>query len=77
MTTEKLSATKLARKHNTSVAAIQQQLVRLGYIEVRSGLHYFTELGRSIGGEWRQNDPKASFCDGYMVWPANLPLAEQ
>lgn len=72
---EKLSATKLARKNNTSADAIQQQLIRLGYIEVRSGFHYFTDLGRSVGGEWRQNDPKASDLDGYMVWPSDILVA--
>jgi len=67
MFTEKLSATQLARKHNTSTAAIQQNLMRLGYIEVNRGLHFFTELGRSVGGEYRKNHPEASDADGHMV----------
>lgn len=73
---EKLSATQLARRRNTSTAAIQKQLVHLGYIEVRSGLHYFTELGRSVGGDYRKNHPGASDADGHMVWPIDLPLAD-
>jgi hypothetical protein len=68
---EKLSATKIAKKYNTSIAVVQQNLVQLGYVEVRAGLHYFTDLGRAVGGEWRQN-PGASSVDGYMVWPADL-----
>lgn len=69
---EKLSATKIAQKFNTSVIAVQQKLIQLGYVEVKTGLHYFTDLGRAVGGEWRQNDPKASSVDGYMVWPVEL-----
>jgi hypothetical protein len=75
-TIEKLSATQLARRCNTSTAAIQQKLVQLGYIEVRSGLHYFTDLGRSVGGEYRKNHPGASDADGHMVWPIDLPLVD-
>lgn len=75
MSAEKLSATKLACRYNTSAALVQQRLIRLGYIEVRSGFHYFTDLGRSVGGEWRTNHPGASSVAGHMVWPANLSLA--
>lgn len=71
---EKLSATKLAKLHNTSAVEIQQQLIRLGYIEVHSGLHYFTDLGRDSGGEYRKNHPGANDADGHMVWPRNLRL---
>lgn len=76
MPIEKLSATQLARRWNTSTAAIQQKFVHLGYIEVRSGLHYFTDLGRSVGGEYCKNHPGASDADGHMVWPIDLPLAD-
>lgn len=74
-TVEKLSATKLALKHNTTAAEIQRRLVQLGYIEVRTGIHYFTDLGRSVGGEYRKNHAGASFTEGHMVWPVDLPLA--
>jgi hypothetical protein len=66
---EKLSATQLARKYNVSTASVQQKLIELGYIEVRTGLHFFTELGRSVGGEYRKNHADASDADGHMVWP--------
>ncbi|WP_241295349.1 hypothetical protein [Burkholderia stabilis] len=69
MATEKLSATKLARRSNTSAAEIQRRFIHLGYIEVRDGRHHFTELGRSVGGEFRKNHPTD---DGYMVWPIDL-----
>lgn len=69
MATEKLSATKLARRNNTSAAEIQGRFIHLGYIEVRGGRHHFTELGRSVGGEFRKNHPTD---DGYMVWPIDL-----
>ncbi len=69
MATEKLSATKFARRSNTSAAEIQRRFIHLGYIEVRGGLHHFTELGRSVGGEFRKNHPTD---DGYMVWPIGL-----
>ena len=71
---EKLSTTKLALKHNTTAGEIQCRLVQFGYIEVRSGLHYFTDLGRSVGGEYRKNHFGASDVDGHMVWPIDLPL---
>ncbi|MGF6996857.1 hypothetical protein [Paraburkholderia sp. GAS32] len=74
MPTEKLSATQLARKCYTSTGEIQKKLIHLGYIEVHSGLHYFTALGRSVGGEYRKNHPGASDADGHMVWPIDLPL---
>ncbi|WP_175772864.1 hypothetical protein [Paraburkholderia phenazinium] len=73
---EKLSATQLARKYNVSTASIQKKLVELGYIEVRSGLHFFTELGRSVGGEFRKNHADASDSDGHMVWPFDVPLVD-
>lgn len=69
---QKLSATKFAQQRDISVAEVQQQLVQHGYVEVRSGFHYFTDLGRSIGGEWRQNHPEARSLDGWMVWPVDL-----
>ncbi|MGF6604958.1 hypothetical protein P3T23_009714 [Paraburkholderia sp. GAS448] len=71
---EKLSATQLARKYNVSTASVQKKLIELGYIEVRSGLHFFTELGRSVGGEYRKNHADASDADGHMVWPFDGPL---
>lgn len=70
----KVSATKLAQMHRTSVAEIQQRLIDLGYIEDKSGLHYFTERGRDVGGEYRKNHPEASNADGFMVWPADLSI---
>ena len=72
----KLCATQLARRSNTSTAAIQQKLIELGYIEVRSGLHYLTDVGRSVGGEYRKNHSAASDVDGHMVWPIDVPLAD-
>lgn len=71
---EKLSATQLARKYNVSTASVQSKLIELGYIEVHSGLHFFTELGRSVGGEFRKNHADASDVDGHMVWPFDGPL---
>ncbi|MFM0642213.1 hypothetical protein PQQ63_36615 [Paraburkholderia metrosideri] len=71
---EKLSATQLARKYNVPTASVQKKLIELGYIEVRSGLHFFTELGRSVGGEYRKNQADASDADGHMVWPFDEPL---
>jgi len=76
VSTEKLSATQLARKRNTSTAAIQQNLIHLEYVEVHRGLHFFTELGRSVGGEYRKNHPEASDADGHMVWPVDILLAD-
>lgn len=76
MSIEKLSATQLARRCNTSAAEIQKKRVHLGCIEVRSGLHYFSYLGRSAGGEYRKNHAGASDADGHMVWPIDLPLAD-
>ena len=70
MTIEKMSATQLARKCNTSTATIQQKLVHLGYMEVRRGLHFFTDLGRSVGGDIRKNHPDA--LEGHMVWPVDF-----
>jgi hypothetical protein len=72
---EKLSATQLARKYNVSSASVQNALIKLGYIEVRSGWHFFTDLGRSVGGEYRKNHAHASDADGHMVWPVDGPLA--
>ncbi len=71
----KLSATKLAAKYNSSPTVIQERLERLGYIEMRSGLHYFTALGLRVGGEYRKNHPEASDSDGHMVWPVDIPLS--
>lgn len=72
---EMVSATQLARRRRASAAAIQNELIQRGYIEVRFGLHYFTEQGRTVGGEYRKNDPGASDVCGPMVSPAYLPLA--
>lgn len=67
----KASATKLARKLGISVAEFQQRLVDRGFIEVRSNRHYFTALGRSVGGEYRKHHPGD---DGYMAWPVDLEI---
>lgn len=53
-----------------TTSAIQQKLARLGYIEVRNGLHFFTDLGRAVGGDIRKNHPDA--LEGHMVWPVDL-----
>ena len=72
---EKLSATKLAARLNSSPAVIQERLERLGYLEMLHGLHYFTALGLRVGGEYRKNHPEASEADGHMVWPVDIPLS--
>lgn len=69
---QKLSVTKLARMRNQSVVEVQQQLIERGYMEVKSGLHFFTDSGREVGGEIRKNHPNAS--EGHMVWPATILL---
>ena len=71
-TVEKLSATKLAIRHNLTTGELQRRLIGMGYIEVRSGLHYFTDIGISAGGECWKNHPGASDSDGHMVWPADV-----
>lgn len=72
---DKVSATHLARKYGTTPMDIQARLARLGYIEVRSGWHYFTDKGRAAGGEWHQR-PGSTGDDGHMVWPADLELSD-
>lgn len=68
----KLSATQLARGRNEPLVAIQQKLIDRGYVDVRGGLYFFTDLGRAVGGEIRKNHPEAH--EGHMVWPANIAL---
>lgn len=71
----KLSATKLARKHDVPVVLVQTALIALGYLEDKGGLHFMTDLGRSIGGEWVKNHPGSSAYDGgYVAWPEDLEL---
>ena len=72
---DKVSATRLARRYGTTPMEIQARLVRLGYIEVRNGWHYFTDKGRAAGGEWHQR-PSSNGDDGHMVWPADLELSD-
>ncbi|TET01581.1 hypothetical protein [Burkholderia cepacia] len=69
---ETLSATKLATMCNASTGDVQKALVYLGYMENRRGLHFFTQLGRRVGGEYRKNHPGASESDGFMAWPVDL-----
>ncbi|TXH00046.1 MAG: hypothetical protein E6R08_01015 [Nevskiaceae bacterium] len=75
MPANKVSATRLAKRYGTTPAEVQQRLARLGYIEVRSGLHFFTDKGKQVGGEWVQTPDSWDSC-GYMIWPADLPLAD-
>ncbi|WP_221033746.1 hypothetical protein [Pseudomonas cannabina] len=69
---QRFSVTRLSRMRSVPVAEIQQQLIERGYIEVRSGLHFFTESGLKAGGEIRKSHTQAK--EGHMVWPETILL---
>lgn len=74
---EKLSTSRLAKKHGISVAKCQELLVRQGYVRLdvsaESRKLLLTDVGVTAGGELT-NHPKYG---EYLLWPPNIFLDER
>ncbi len=61
----KLTTSKLARKLGLKTAALTDQLVACGHLELKAGKPHLTEKGRQAGGEFRMS-PRFG---AYFLWP--------
>lgn len=61
----KLTTSKLAQRLNLKSAALLEQLVSNGFLELREGKHYLTEKGKESGGEFRMSSKHGP----YFLWP--------
>lgn len=66
----KLTSSKLAAKHGFKTNELMEQLVNIGYLEIREDKHYLTTKGQDIGGEFRFSKKYGP----YFVWPADMPI---
>jgi phosphatidylserine/phosphatidylglycerophosphate/cardiolipin synthase-like enzyme len=63
--TGKLTTSRLAAKLGLKTAELTSRLVEGGFLELKAGKPYLTELGKKSGGEWR----KSSKFGSYFLWP--------
>lgn len=61
---EKLTTSKLAKKHKMTTEKANKELVYMGCLEDREGRYYLTDRGKSKGGEFRKG-PHGIF----FLWP--------
>jgi len=62
----KLTTSKLAVKLGIKTAELMALLIQKGYLDERSGKPYLTDLGTSIGGEYRRA------YGGFFLWPQDV-----
>lgn len=67
---EKLTSSKLAKKHGMKTNELLDSFISKGYLEVRDGKNYITAQGKSVGGEFRMS-PKFG---PYFLWPSDLEV---
>lgn len=67
---DKLTSSRLAKKHGLRTADLITRLVAETYLETRDGKHFLTDKGKSAGGEFRMS-PKFG---PYFLWPESLSL---
>ena len=66
----KLTTSKLANKLNIKTADLLEKFVEKGFLTLHdNGKHFITDLGRSIGGEFR-----SSQYGGYFLWNENTEI---
>lgn len=66
----KLTSSKLATKHGLKTAELMEQLINIGYLEIREDKHYLTAKGQGVGGEFRFSKKYGP----YFVWPVDLSI---
>ena len=66
----KLTTSKLAAKHKLKTNDLLEKLVNKGFLTINdNGKNYLTDLGKSVGGEFR-----SSQYGGYFLWNENTEL---
>ena len=66
----KLTTSKLAVKHKLKTNDLLDKFVQKGFLTLNyNGKHYITDLGKSIGGEFR-----SSQYGGYFLWDENTEI---
>lgn len=66
----KLTTSKLAAKHKIKTNDLLEKLVNKGFLTINdNGKNYLTDLGKSVGGEFR-----SSQYGGYFLWNENTEL---
>ena len=67
---EKLTSSKLAKKHGIKTPELLIKLVEFGYLSADGDKHTLTPKGEKMGGEYIS---KARF-GGYFLWPENIEI---
>lgn len=67
---DKLSTSKIASKLKLKTVEFIEKLINAGYLQEEEGKPRLTELGKSIGGEFKYS-PKFG---PYFIWPKDLNL---
>ena len=66
----KLTTSKLATKHKLKTNELLDKFVQKGFVTLNeNGKHFITDLGKSIGGEFR-----SSQYGGYFLWDENTEI---
>lgn len=66
----KLTSSKLAAKHKLKTNELLEKLINKGFLTLNeNGKHYLTDLGKTVGGEFR-----SSQYGGYFLWNENTEL---
>ncbi len=66
----KLTSSKLAQKLGLKTNDLLDKLTELGYLKINQGNHTLTELGKNLGGEFKNSKRFGP----YFLWPAELDI---
>lgn len=67
----KLTSSKLAKKHKMKTKELIERLVSLGHLELKDDKPYLTDKGKEAGGEFRMSKQFGP----YFIWPESLEIA--
>ena len=69
-TGNKLTSSRLAKKHGFKTADCLANFVQAGYLELREDKHYLTDKGKAVGGEFRLSPRYGP----YFLWPEDIQI---
>jgi phosphatidylserine/phosphatidylglycerophosphate/cardiolipin synthase-like enzyme len=67
----KLTSSKLAKKHGMKTKDLIGKLLELGLLEMKDDKPYLTDKGKQVGGEFRMSRQFGP----YFIWPETLSLS--
>jgi hypothetical protein len=66
-----LTTSKLAKKHKTTAAKLQEVFVEIGHLEIKNGNPYLTDQGKAAGGQFKKGQYGIFF-----LWPEEIDIAQ-